>query len=239
MDYSEFVDRIAGIFVVQINDNSSATPSSDDNFNIQLPQAIGYAENRIQRDLDLMGTVVAEAGGTLQKNEREQTLPVPNNTQPFVVVQSIALYIGGALQPPLNPASRDFMDFTWPMKQSLGATVYPKDWCRANDLQIIVGPAPAENMSYQAVGTIRLVQISATNVTNALTDYFPSLYVAAAAIYLAGYQRDFGAQSEDPQMAQSWENQYKTLLASAVVEEARKRYANNVQSSTNAAGAPA
>jgi hypothetical protein len=46
----------------------------------------------------------------------------------------------------------------------------------------------------------------------------------ASMIYISAYQRNFGRQSDDPQMAQSYESQYGMLLKSAMVEEARKKY---------------
>ena len=48
---------------------------------------------------------------------------------------------------------------------------------------------------------------------------------AASAIFLMGYQRDFGAQSDDPAAAQSWENQYEKLLMGANAEEMRRKFA--------------
>ena len=46
----------------------------------------------------------------------------------------------------------------------------------------------------------------------------------ASMIYISGYQRNFGRQSDDPAMAQSYESQYQALLKSAVTEEVRKKY---------------
>ena len=46
----------------------------------------------------------------------------------------------------------------------------------------------------------------------------------ASMIYVSAYQRNFGRQSDDPQMAQSYENQYTNLLKSAFIEEARKKF---------------
>jgi hypothetical protein len=46
----------------------------------------------------------------------------------------------------------------------------------------------------------------------------------ASMIFISGYQRNFGRQSDDPQMAQSYETQYMTLLKGATVEEFRKKY---------------
>lgn len=57
-----------------------------------------------------------------------------------------------------------------------------------------------------------------------LSQYFPDLMIMASMIYISAYQRNFGKESDDPQMAQSYEAQYKGLLQSAMVEENRKKY---------------
>ncbi len=57
-----------------------------------------------------------------------------------------------------------------------------------------------------------------------ISEYFPDLFIMASMVYISAYQRNFGRQSDDPQMAQSYEGQYQTLLKSASVEEARKKF---------------
>jgi hypothetical protein len=55
--------------------------------------------------------------------------------------------------------------------------------------------------------------------------YFSDMLIAASMIFISQYQRNFiGANANDPQMGSSWEQTYKTLLASASLEEARKSY---------------
>jgi hypothetical protein len=39
------------------------------------------------------------------------------------------------------------------------------------------------------------------STTTILSLYVPDLFVAAAMIFMAGYQKDFGSQSDDPQAA--------------------------------------
>lgn len=51
----------------------------------------------------------------------------------------------------------------------------------------------------------------------------PDLFLAGINVFMAGYQRDFGAQSDNPQLALSWEQSFQTLLRSAAVEEARRK----------------
>jgi hypothetical protein len=48
--------------------------------------------------------------------------------------------------------------------------------------------------------------------------------IMASMVYVSAYQRNFGRQSDDPAMAQSYEGQYQALLKGAAVEEARKKF---------------
>lgn len=139
-------------------------------------------------------------------------------------------------QPPLEPVTRDFLDYSWPSDASLGSDILPVQWCPNDQSNILVGPAPATALGFEVVGTMRIPQLSPENYQNFLTLQFPDLYVAASMVFFSGFQRDFGAQSEDPKMAQSWESQYQTLKSGATVEEARKQFANMFPSPSNPAG---
>ena len=66
--------------------------------------------------------------------------------------------------------------------------------------------------------------MAASNQTTFISQYLPDLLIMASMVYISAYQRNFGRQSDDPQMAQSYESQYQTLLKSAAVEEARKKF---------------
>jgi hypothetical protein len=52
-------------------------------------------------------------------------------------------------------------------------------------------------------------------------------------IYISAYQRNFGRQSDDPAMAQSYEAQYKTLLPAANNAEEQKRFQASAWSSSS------
>ncbi len=62
------------------------------------------------------------------------------------------------------------------------------------------------------------------NGVSFISQYLPDLLIMASMVYISAYQRNFGRQSDDPQMAQSYEGQYQALLKSATVEEARKKF---------------
>ena len=75
----------------------------------------------------------------------------------------------------------------------------------------------------EVIGRIRPTALSAGNPTTYISQTYPDLLIAASMIFVSGYQKNYGAQQDNPQQAQSWENQYKMLLASAQSEEAARR----------------
>ena len=151
----------------------------------------------------------------------------------YVVAQQIRLIIGGRRQPPLEVVTRDLLDYAWPEDQGIAAGVLPLQWCPNDQTSVYVGPAPFTMLDFEALGTMRIPQLSSVNYKNFLTNFFPDLYVAASMVFFSGYQRDFGAQADDPKMALSWEAVYQGLLSSAKVEETRKSFANMAPSPSN------
>lgn len=224
MNYAAWVTTVATILEYTVVDAAAAAPTNDDAFNAMIPSAIDYTENRLQRDLDFLASVATDQTGVMSANSRKLTLPTDIGT--YVVVSEIRPIVGGIKQPPLEPVTRAFMDFAWPSEVSPGANIRPVQWCPNDQATVLVGPAPDQNYGFETVGTVRFLQMSATNASNFLSLQVPDLYVAASLIFWFGYQQNFGAQSEDAGTAQSWEAQYGKLLQSAQVEEARKKFMN-------------
>jgi hypothetical protein len=238
MDYNGWVTAVCAELEYQLPiTQGSANPTGFLPFDSLIPNAIDYTENRIQRDLDIIGNITTVATGTMTANTRFQTLPAPNAGGIYVVTTQIRPIINNVRQTPLEPVSRDFIDYAWPDENSLtdvnGAAVLPVQWAPDNQARIVVGPAPATTLGFEVVGTARVLQLSPTNLTNFLSVNFPDIYLACSMVFWSGYQGMFGAQSDDPKMAQSWENQYQLLKSGADVEEARKRFANMVPSPSN------
>ena len=73
------------------------------------------------------------------------------------------------------------------------------------------------------VGTASVIG-SGQCVATFLSTYLPDLFLMASLIYISGYQRNFSATGNDPQMPVNYEQQYQTLLKGAMGEEARKGY---------------
>ena len=230
MNYQDWVTRVATLLEVPLGTNTaSATPTTDVNFNNVIPACIDYVENRIQRELDLINTLVTDSTSSTTANKRTFTLPTDVGT--FVVVQQIAVIVNGVRQAPAVPVSREFLDFAYPSETSLGTPRNPLYWTPYNGTSILIGPSTDQSYPCEILGTIRLNQMSSTNPSNFLTISLPDLYIAASMSWLAAYQRDYGASASDPQLAMSWETQYKTLRDGATVEEVRKKFSSVGRSS--------
>ena len=106
----------------------------------------------------------------------------------------------------------------------------PKYFAAMNQGQMIVGPFPDAAYNVEVVGSQRFTPLYVSQTTSPLSVFFPDLLIAASMIFATGFQRNFGASSDDPQMAGSWESHYQKLLNGAETEELRKKFlvGNNV-----------
>ena len=219
LTYTTYVDQIANLMAVK---------STTTQFQTMLPGMIDYAEQRIYRELDLLSTVVRDATGNLTASNRNFSLPTTTNG-PFVTVQGINVITPAGTAPDagvrnaLQPIARDYLDTV--CNSASGTNSVPKYFAMIDQTNIIVGPWPLGNYTVEVIGTIRPTPLSQANSTTFLTLYLPDLFVAGSMVFASGYQRDFGAQADNPQQAASWEMQYQTLAKSANSEELRKKFA--------------
>ena len=223
LTYSTYVTQIAQMAVVS---------PVDVNFVAILPMMLDYASLRICRDLDLMFTSVSLSGAAYQLTAGNRKLSFPQNLPDgtsFVVSEQLNLIIGGGSNPdaaariPLLPTTKEFLDAVY--GSSLPADrAQPKYFAPFNETLFFVGPVPDQSYYVEVVGTVRPATLSASVPVTFISEYLPDLLVMASMIYISAYQRNFGKESDDPQMAQSYEGQYQLLLKSAVVEEARKKF---------------
>lgn len=215
LTYAQYKAQISTLAVV---------PETDPNFVAILPQMITYAENRIYRELDFLFTSVANTSYTTTVGSR--SVAVPQGT--FVVLEQVnVLTPAGETDPnsatrvTLLPTTKEFIDAVYGASGEKGV---PKYFVPFDDYLILLGPYPDATYTLEIVGTYRPDSLSASNTTTFISLYLPDLMIMASMIYISGYQRNFGRQSDDPAMAQSYESQYQALLKGAMVEEARKKF---------------
>lgn len=220
-DYPGWITTVATIIEYPIVTAASAQPSSNDDFNIWVPNAISYAENRIYRELDLLSTRVTDATGQTVANTR--LFPLPTSKGNFIVLEQVKITFNGQPQPPLFPVSKDALEAMWPFDVAPSVPSVPTMWCPLDQKTILLAPAPDDVYDVECFGTIRPAPLSATNTTTFLTDNLWDLFFAATMVSWCGFLRDYGQQADDPKLALSWETAYQTAFKSADAEELRKK----------------
>jgi hypothetical protein len=215
LDYNGYVQQIATLAVTQ---------TTDPNLQIILPQTITYAENRIYRDLDFLSTVKRASTYQLASGSRNLAIPAAD----FVTIQDLnVIQPAGVSDPdngtrvPLLPVTKEFLDFVYPSVTGANVPIY---FAMIDQNNVVVGPWSNDAYFVEVVGTYRPASLSASNTQTFISLYLPDLFLMASMVYVSGYQRNFGRQSDDPAMAQSYESQYQNLLKGALVEEFRKKF---------------
>jgi hypothetical protein len=201
-------------------------------FTTQFPQATSYAEDRINTDLALLNTRRRDTSTATGVGSRVVSLSA---VTPFITVpESFALFspailsIQNATRYPFIATTVDFIDSIWPIEGNImdPALAYNvgRYWALADDHTIIYAPTANQAYTCEIWGQYRPVPISAANPTTYLSTYYSGLLIAGCMVWLMGaLLRNFGAASEDPRAALSWEQEYQTLLSLARSEEARRR----------------
>jgi hypothetical protein len=232
MNYDETVKTLQTMLEIPLN-------QEDENFTRVLPRIVEYAENRIYREMDFLATTTAQAIGTFNPPYRELVVP-PR----VIVLRGINVFSPGGgfgygtVRNSLERISIEAMDLFWPTQSNTFPGV-PQRYCVIGDLAPATpGPPPTpETLSYRVrvfpapdlpytpeyVGTIRPLPLSPTNTSTFLSMTYPDLFCAACMVFASGYQRDFGAQADDPAKAMSWDGMYTSLRQGVMLEAARQK----------------
>jgi hypothetical protein len=236
MTYDEVIEQLKTMNEVPLND-------SDENFRRILPSMFAYADGRIYREIVFLQVLMTQAQPvTLTARNREVLLPTS-----VMALRSVNLItpagsgnvitISGK-RTPLERIQPDVLDYLWPQESFrrgppqkyavIGGFAPPIVPAPANpsqalQLRVRFMPTPDQNYPVEFMGDIRPLPLSNKNPETFLSVYYPEMFIAACMIFAAGYQRDFGAQAEDPQRASSWETQYSNLRMGVTLEAARMR----------------
>lgn len=221
--YASFVSQMATITVI----SSTILETGDTNFGGIIPAAIDYAEGRIYRDLDIPAARVTDTSVTTSSGVRTVALSTTLGTlleiESYNIMTPSGALSSNGTRVPLVPVSHAYVDAVYPsaISSNCGQPAY---FARITDTQILFGPTPDQAYQTHVTAVIRPAPLSASNSSTWLTQNTPELMVAAGAIFLFGYMRDFGAQADDPKAAQSWENQYQALKATANADSLRQKF---------------
>ena len=210
-----YVQQVAELAVVD---------QTDVNYLAILSMMITYAENRMYRDLDFLFTSVSITGYAINNGSRQITIPdgtIVVSEQINLITPANTSSPDAGTRVPLLPTTKEYLDAVYGSSQYTGQ---PQYFAPFNDNLFLVGPFSDATYFVEIIGTYRPASLSSTNTTTFISLYLPDVFIMASMIYISAYQRNFGRQSDDPQMAQSYEAQYQALLKGAAVEEARKKF---------------
>ena len=223
LNYTTFVSEIATLTVI----SSTVLVNGDNNFAGIMGGIIDYAEGRAYRDLDLPAVRVTDTSVTCSSGVRTIALSTTQGT--LLVVETVNLFSSAGTTSsngtriPLTPVSKAVVDAVYPSALSSN-TGLPTYFARVTDTQLLLGPTPDQAYGTEVIATTRPPPLSASNSTTWLSANVPELLVSAGMIFASGHMRNFGAQSDDPKMAASWEGQYQALLKSASVDTLRMKF---------------
>lgn len=219
LTYATFTAQLANFLVV---------PVADPNFIQALPSIIDDCEQRLYRDLDLLNTVFRDSSVALSAGNRNFTEATSTANGPFLVTQEMNVITpAGTTNPdagtrnPLLLSTKEMMDFLYPSATGSGI---PQFYAPVNQNSFVVGPWPDAAYTVEVVGTQRPAPLSASNTTTLLSTYFTDLFLAAGLAIGAGYLKDYGAATDDPQSGMSWEKKLQLQMKSAITEEGRKKF---------------
>lgn len=216
MNYSDWVNAIAV---------ATGFGAEDENLVALLPSTIDYAEGRIYRD-PVFDFLTTRGTGTATLANGSRNVTKPSNV---LIVEAVNVITplgqspdsASSIRVPLDRVSLAWLDSVWGAQ---GTTGQPVCYAPQSDTLWRVGPVSNGAWTTEWRGTVRPTALGTANATTFLTDNMPELFVAASMVYLTGaLLKNFGAQSDNPQQAQSWETQYGLLKTGPAVEEARRK----------------
>lgn len=222
LNYTTYISEIAALTAI----SSNILVNGDGNFGPIAPGMIDYSEQRIYREGDFLATYIIDTSTNVQANQRTFTYPTTTGT--FLVVDQINIITPVTAtstfgtRNPLQVVSEQFVDTVYP--NNITSIGVPRYFAPRTATTCILGPVPDQSYSVMVIGTQRPTPLSTSNSSTFLTQTLPDLFISASMIFMSGFMRNFGAQGDDPQMAQSWNGQYDKQFASAGMEEFRKKY---------------
>lgn len=232
LTYNGLVTQVCLLAPYQYSTVANVVTPNAPEFQALIPMMLNYAEQRIQRDLELLNTQVLRVGYVLTVGSNQLSIPPAD----LLVVQDVLVNIDGT-PTPMHPVSKNYLLTVWPASSTPGpprvVALQGGDTSTFGQTGTILlfGPPPDAPYGVNCIGETRAISLAtygttgaASVVTTFLSTWLPDLLVMACMIYVSGYQRDFGRQADDPQMAQSYENQYDLLLAAVNKQEFQRRW---------------
>lgn len=218
---------------------AQAATSTDDysladnqDFLNSLPQFSQYAEARMYKEMIFLATRTTEESSQFVTGNAYLPLDILQN--PIIVVEGLAAItpVGSTSETgtrwEFDPVSLDMVDLCFPTSSTTSA---PTDaatairyWAMYDNHTVKYGPTMDADYTASVTGIFTPTPLSEDeNPDTYLTLNWMPQFIACSMISVTGWMRNYGAQSDDPKMSLSWEQQYQSLSQSMLLEEQRRR----------------
>ena len=242
MNFDEIMSTLMTLAAVPLNEE-------DDKFQRIIPAGFLYAEQRIYHELSFLATDVTQPI-TLVAQEREVLLPsdvvmvrsiavctppgaITRNSRRFypqrISIEALDMFWPQANFKPGIPKWYTIVGVrpppaVLPQPPQIGTQPLPPNFSPERFVYALrLAPSPDRAYTAEVFAGVQPKVLSQSNPETFLSVNYPELFIAACMVYITGYQRDYGAASDDPQRAMSWEAQYKTLRESTALEAGMQR----------------
>ena len=198
--------------------------AGDPNFTTFLSSALDYAQDRINRELNLLDTVFSFNGFTATPNIRLFNFNAANMN---VLLDVNIITPAGQTSPDLgtrNPVTICSKEYLNAVYNSATPTGIPVNFALLTDYSLLFGPWPDQAYTVEVIGTQDPLSLASVPNGTWVSLNLPDLLIAASMVYFSGAMKNFSAQSDDPKMAMSWEAQYVLLRDSAAIEDLRRKF---------------
>jgi hypothetical protein len=212
------------MLTVELND-------ADANFTRIIPSMFLYADGRIYRELGFLAKKITQPV-TLTALNREFSLPANVRVLRAInLMTPVGPISFTSKRNPLERISVEALDFFWPdasyqpgipRKYAVLGLSTPAPLPGTDvSYQVRLMPTPDKAYAAELLGDIRPDPLAPENPETFLSVFYPELFIAACMVFGSGYQRDFGAQADDPAKAVSWETTYNALRQGVMLEAMR------------------
>lgn len=233
LTYNLYVQQVGVMAVTNTTTTNGIVVGTDDAFNSIIPQMLNYAELRIQRDMELLPFQTTNNTYSLGMASNILSVAVGD----MLIIQDVTWLDSSNNVTPILPTSKEFIQNVYGSKTVTGPpqyfAMYGGDSATAGQTSnnILFGPWADQVYTIGLVGQIRMpslyqsaTQALAATGTTWISTWLPDLLIQASMVYITEFQRGFSAVSNDPQMGQTYETQYLTLLAGAKGENYRQKF---------------
>ncbi len=216
MTYTEYGTLMAKLLAV--NPSTTLTTTNPE----LLKAMIDYAELRIYRELDFLYTQKDADTSDLTVGTRSIAIPgsiiIVNSASLITPASTVA---DSGTRNPMQRVSVEFMNFVWATVATTGVPLY---YALKDNSTIILAPTPDDTYKVNCVGVYRPDPLYTDTNGTFISDNLPDLFVAASCVWgFGGINQNFGAMSDDPKSAMSWEATYQGLKQGVDMETLRQK----------------